>query len=482
MHLDTIEQHLEEFSQALNREHYLVGAGLKDKLETTPIYERYATLFARETVTNLVRHPNGPRWQYLAEAMTLEYLENSVKAISEDITNALLQAEIEWDNRSVPFMVTSSLIVNEPDLERRHALEQKQMAVVSQQNPQRVNRWKQLHAEARALGFTDYTTLCDQLRALNLSWLSQQMRHLLDRTADTYFAKLEQHLRRNGVPRDRAHACDIGRIFRAEQFDPLFPAETLVDSLRRTLLGLGIDLDNQAGLQLDTEPRPLKSPRAFCAPIVIPTEVMLVIKPKGGQDDYRSLFHEAGHAEHFSHTSPDLPFAFRGLGDTSVTESFAFLFEHLTHNPLWLARVLNVKDTGPYRELSLFSKLWFLRRYASKLLYEQQLHNQIDGADRVYVNILEHNLGVRIAPERYLEDVDDAFYVSQYLRAWIFEMQLRTYLEHQYGVEWFVSPRAGKFLVDLWLQGQRYSVDELARQLGYAGLDASPLVHELTTF
>ncbi|HWQ28343.1 MAG TPA: hypothetical protein VNN12_04915, partial [Dehalococcoidia bacterium] len=54
----------------------------------------------------------------------------------------------------------------------------------------------------------------------------------------------------------------------------------------------------------DTEPRPRKSPRAFCSAIRVPDEVILVINPHGGHDDYRALFHEAGHAEHFGLTDP----------------------------------------------------------------------------------------------------------------------------------------------------------------------------------
>ena len=34
---------------------------------------------------------------------------------------------------------------------------------------------------------------------------------------------------------------------------------------------------------------------------------MLVIQPIGGKDDWEALFHEAGHTEHYAHTSGDLP-------------------------------------------------------------------------------------------------------------------------------------------------------------------------------
>ena len=58
---------------------------------------------------------------------------------------------------------------------------------------------------------------------------------------------------------------------------------------------------------LDAEPRPKKTPRAFCAPVRVPEEVYLVLTRIGGREDYETLMHEAGHAEHFSHVDPALP-------------------------------------------------------------------------------------------------------------------------------------------------------------------------------
>ena len=53
----------------------------------------------------------------------------------------------------------------------------------------------------------------------------------------------------------------------------------------------------------------------------------------GGREDYAALFHEGGHAEHYANVDAELPFEFRHLGDNSVTESYAFLLEHLTEQP-----------------------------------------------------------------------------------------------------------------------------------------------------
>ena len=110
---------------------------------------------------------------------------------------------------------------------------------------------------------------------------------------------------------------------------------------RRTLADLGIDLKSQENVTLDLDERPNKSPRAFCAPIEVPDRVVLVIQPIGGPDDWRALFHEGGHTEHFAHTSRDLSMEEKRLGDNAVTEGWAMLLQHLTDEPAWLTRRLD---------------------------------------------------------------------------------------------------------------------------------------------
>jgi len=95
-----------------------------------------------------------------------------------------------------------------------------------------------------------------------------------------------------------------------------------------------------------------------------------------------------------------------------------------------------------------------------------------------YVYWLERAGRVRVPEERYLSDVDDAFYVAQYLRAWILEMHWRGHLERTYGEDWYNRPEAGEFIISQWRLGQRDNADELAARLGSAGLDVTPLIEE----
>jgi len=481
MIIEEFEKEAETFHQEVYREYYLVEAGLKEELNITPIYERYAHLFTEEVVKEMLGMAQDRRGRYLAEFATLEYLENLVKGLTEKISNAMRQATVEWEGQEVPYHNLIPLISNEPDMARRHRLDELQREVTASGNPEREQRFRKVHEKARDLGFESYIALCDQLRGLKLPWLTKQMQFLLDETKEVYSPHLEEFLSGIGVPMEEAARCDILHLFRGRGFDALFPEEAMIPALTNTLAGMGINLAQQENLELDTEPRPLKSPRAFCASIRIPEEVKLVIKPRGGPDDYSSLLHEAGHAEHFVNIDPDLTFAFKRLGDISVTEGYAFLFHYLPLNHYWLHRVLGIEDVDPWIRFALFRKLFFLRRYSSKLLYEQELHTELEGAEKRYVSLLGDNLGVAIGAEDYLDDVDDAFYCAQYLRAWTFEVQLRRFLENHFGAEWFASQKAGEYLISLWRRGQELNCEELAIDMGYDGLDIQYLVEELVS-
>ena len=482
MNVNQFEKRAEAFQEEINREYYQALAGLKEQLEIAAIYERYADLFAEDAVRALLGQRQDKQRRYLAELATMGYLEQKVKDLTEAITNFILKATVEWDGEELPYQAVQPHLSNEPVMERRHELYARQRAVTAKSNDQRAERFQAMYSAAQGLGFTDYTTLCDQLEDLHLAWLTEQMRAFLDRTEEVYVEQLAHYLASIGVPEDEADVSDSLYLFRAPHFDELFPAERMIPALCATLAGLGIDMDSQEGLELDTEHRPLKSPRAFCAPIRVPDEVKLVIKPIGGQNDYRALFHEAGHAQHAVNTAADLPFAFKRLGDNSVTEGYAFLFDNLIRNSHWLREVLETPEGEDYVRFSRFYKLWYLRRYGAKLLYEQELHAKVEAPASRYTELLGNALKVGIAPEKYLEDVDDAYYAAQYLRAWIFEVQMRHYLEGEYGPAWFTQPAAGRFLMDLWRQGQRDNVVELARQMGYEGLDLEPLTEELSNF
>jgi hypothetical protein len=197
-----------------------------------------------------------------------------------------------------------------------------------------------------------------------------------------------------------------------------------------------------------------------------------VIKPQGGPDDWRALFHEAGHTEHFAHTSPSLTVEERRLGDNAVTEGWAMLLEHLTIDPVWLDRRLDFPRPHEYAAEGATQLLWLLRRYCAKLLYEIEFHAATDvGTMRPrYVELLGDALKVNPSDTDYLADIDDGFYASNYLRAWAFEAQLRAFLREKFGNAWFTRKDAGSLIRELWSEGQKPNADEILREVTGATL------------
>jgi hypothetical protein len=320
-----------------------------------------------------------------------------------------------------------------------------------------------------------YTELYERF-GFKLKELAAQCEDFISATEQLYEDSLDRATRQLlGLSLDDTQRWDVHRLIRSPQWDEGFPAQQMVPALKATLSDLGIDLDSQRNVHLDIEQRPQKSPRAFCSPIEVPGKVMLVIQPIGGADDWRAFFHEAGHAEHFGGTSPDLSMEEKRLGDVAVTEGWAMLMQHLTDEPAWLSRKLDFPGPEEYAAEGMLWLLFFVRRYSAKLLYELEFHSSedISGMAKRYAEVLGDAIKFEIAEENYLADMDSGFYVTAYLRSWAFECQLRDHLRERFGTDWFARREAGSLLRELWAEGQRPTADELLKDVSGSEIEMS---------
>jgi len=474
----------ESFLAELEEEYYQNGAGLKNTFNLAPIYEKYEHLFALGRVTEILASQHTKEDRYQAQFAASQYLDRSVCVFTDEITTTETQATLEWDGAEIPYRLGILLTSKEPDRRRRADLFRRVSCLTAQMNEARAARIGRLHAQARELGFEGYRELYDNLLGRRLDSLSRQMSALLAESDSLWEQELNRYLCDADVPRDEAHVADLRYLLTAPQFDQLFPGEHALPLLRKTLAAMGIDLDSLGNLHLDTDERELKSPRAFCSPVRVPSDIRLVTTPRGGLEDYNMLFHETGHALHFAHTAPAAPFAFRCLGDNSVTEAYAFLLNMVLRNPAWLQEVAAISASTAYLRFARFYQLHYLRRIGARLAYELELHAvdaPTDYLAPVYAERLGQALKVHISPEEYLSDIDDGFYSACYLRAWILEVQLRLKLIEEFGEAWFTRREAGDFLKGLWAHGQEFTADEVAQQLGYPGLQVEPLIADLTS-
>ena len=453
--LTSYRREAEEFLTAIDREYYLHFSGQQDDFEIEAIYDRHAELFSREAVDGL-REARAPA--ALVEFATQGHIGRETKAQSAELARCEAALEVDWDGERIPFRSAAVVQANEPDPARRAQLEAARNELTeSALNPLLRELLDISHALTVELGWPSNVAMCEELSGIDLRELESQTSAFLAATDDRYEGLVEPQLRRQiGLGFGELRRSDLPAFFRAPSLDPGFPQDRLVPVLEETLGAMGIDVDGQPGVTIDTESRPKKSPRAFCAPVKVPDEVYLVIAPVGGRDDFAALFHEAGHTEHYAHVDAALPFEDRYLGDNSVTEGFAFLFEHLVSNPEWLSRRLGIEDPSPIVEHSRASKLVFLRRYAAKLGYELELHGgqDVEGLETVYADRLSRALHLDWPTSSWLSDVDDFFYAARYLRAWALETHTRSALCERFGTCWFEEREAGAFLQELWRRGQ----------------------------
>ena len=476
---------------SMDREYYLHFAGHKRALEIAPIYDRHRKLFTKSAVEELRERlaetepgDRERRARYLLELAVGGFMGEATKAEETALAEREAALEIEVDGRREPYRQASISQANEPDPERRAQIEEARLAVLDRElNPLHIEVAKRSHELAAELGWSSYRAMCEELKALDLAALARQTTSFLDATAAGYREALDPQLERQiGIGYDSLRRSDLPYFFRAPSFDVHFPEERLLPAFEQTLAGLGIDLQAQPNVRLDTEQRPQKSPRAFCSPVQVPREVYLVIPRTGGRDDFAALFHEGGHTEHYANVDPGLPFEFRHLGDNSVTEGFAFLLEHLTEDAAWLRAVLGVEDAEEYLTFARASKLVFLRRYAAKLGYELELHGgarPLREMPGLYARHLSEGVGVDWPAVTYLSDVDPGYYVANYLRAWAFETHLRGVLRERFGEDWFAHPEAGDLLRSVWREGQRLDADELLAQVSDEQLDFGVMLAEV---
>jgi oligoendopeptidase F len=485
--LEKIRSDVENFCSDMNKEYYLNEAGLKDELNVSAIYEKYPHLFDKKLILQLAtkrKQAQGEeerKLRYL-QAFSLEYhLGMVVRTLTDKAQTMQSKGIIRVDGEKLAFRLAQIKMLNEPNREKREKLFGARNKFIDKVNVPLLERMQQLHDTAKEFEYENYTALFTDIKEIDFKTLANIMQNFIDKTETIYTKRMNEELKSKlGVQLEEAEKHDVSFFFRAKEFDEYFPKEKVLVTLKRTLANMGIRLEKQKNVHVDIEERPKKSPRAFCAPVRMPEDIKLVMMPQGGHDDYAALFHEAGHAEHFAFVKPNLPIEYKWLGDNSVSESYAFLLEYLLMDENWLEQNIKVSVAQEYLRFIALYKLLFLRSYGVKLTYEIRLHlDSLKGMDDVYKRIHEKVLKYRHPANHYLITVDDAFYSAQYLQAWIFEAQLRRFLQKEYGDEWFTSHEAGKHLVKMWAEGQKYNVVELAKTLGYKGLNIEPLTESV---
>ncbi|MEA2016257.1 MAG: hypothetical protein U9O59_06095 [Actinomycetota bacterium] len=491
MDIEKLRKDAESFLYRIDKEYYLHFSGIKKTLDISGIYDEFSHLFDKKNIDHIKKIKDKGTGEekkkaaFLLKFCTEGYIEMQTGELVDKIAKDEAEAKVVIDGREVPFRYSEVMLSNEKDKIKRDGIDDKRNRIVAEDlNGTLYDYWSTLHKKTAELGFSSYSELFSYLKEEDFSSLQQGMEKLLDETEDLYREKFGNLLKKEiGISPDESRRSDFSYFKRAGKYDVFFKKENLVPVFKETLSGMGMNLESYKNIYLDLEERKNKSPRAFCSTPGIPGEIYLVVMPSGGQDDFETILHEGGHALHFGNTGPKLDFEYRCLGDNAVTEGYAFTMEELMQNKQWLVDFtgMDSEQAGEFVRFSNLIKLWFCRRYAGKLKYELALHNgePIGGRDSLYREILSGVTLMEYPPESYLKDVDDGFYCTCYIKAWIFQAQLKEYLYGKFGYTWYKNKKAGSFLKELWSYGQKYMAEEILSQLESGKMDVVCLIDSL---
>jgi oligoendopeptidase F len=491
---------LQKFDEALSREHYLNNSGQKDELESSKIYKQFKHLFSKEHIVEASRNLSKREGKLLYDAFVGNFIGNQLKRFTDKANSYEASAVVEVSGQQIPFRQVTSLVTNEDIRERRKLLFDATKPVKKRLTSFERRSWKKVYALIQELSGRSYVDYLSFIKEVDYDSLAADLKEFLVKTEQLHKQQIEKNMASIGVRLKDAQSYDYAYFARAKPFDQFFKKEKLVDVAKNFWHDVGFDICHQKNVFLDVEERPKKVPRAFCMPVKVPEEVILVIKPNGGQDDYQAFLHESGHTEHFANTDSSLSYEFRHLGDHSVSESYAFLIEYLLSNTLFLQKYLGMAeaDAQKFATFLMEQKLQAFRRYAAKVIYELKLHRndltKLDGnfaptagtytsPAKMYVDILTKATKINYKPESYLLDVDSGLYAADYVRAWCFEVMIRKKLEEKFGRNWFEKKEAGEFLKSLWKWGSSgKSVNELAKMTGYDKVDTSYITEDFIKF
>jgi hypothetical protein len=156
-----------------------------------------------------------------------------------------------------------------------------------------------------------------------------------------------------------AGPAELRALYLNRMFEPavdLFQADGAVEASLGQFARLGFDLGH---ISVDVEERPKKYPGAFCLPVHVPGDVRVSVRMASAHHLVDMLYHELGHAAHFSGIRASLPFVDRYWIHAGTHETFSTLFERLLDQPLFLSERLGFEAEAVSR-LAAFGRFKLL--------------------------------------------------------------------------------------------------------------------------
>ncbi len=278
----------------------------------------------------------------------------------------------------------------------------------------------------------------------------------------------------------------------AVDLDPLFEGRDIVGLARRTMSGVGLEVDGIVE-RSDLYPRDGKNQHAFCIDVDRAGDVRILANVVPTHDSVDTMLHELGHGVYDLAIRSDLPWFLRST-HLVATEASALLFGALAGRRDWLERILGLStDEGAELEGRLSSAraselLVFTRWVLVMNTFERALYADPDGdLDALWWELVRRYQRVTPPDDRRAPDwaakihiAVSPVYYHTYLYGAIVALQLAAGLESELGgiVD---RPEAGALLCErLYAPGESIRWDRLVEQASGAPLSVEFLERAVT--
>ncbi len=491
---NAFEERLARYLFERSEEARAVRVGEKETSDQAAIVERYRDLFSQSQLEALrdaeEAAPSSERERLYRLRKTCEsgIVAAELAAREDELENAILAARLTWRGEELPLRTAQARLAVLPDYRDRDELG----ALHNDENAHFNGGRRELltagdRLEAELSGVTDAIERSNEEKGISLQELERALDAASKRSTSSYDALRERWFekllgpQREAVPTSN-HTSYLRRL---SPLESTYTKERSVEVCVATLRRLGFEIQSIAGIRLDLDDRPQKSPRACVIASDPPNLVHLITRAQGGLHDYQAFLHEAGHALHYAGCDPELPYIFRKISrDHALTEIYSYIVEAISREPGWHAEHFGLSDEQALEnaEATTFLEALLFRRYTAKLQFELDFWGRFledGGTSTGYSERLTAATGIHYPSENFLSDMDSGFYSADYLRAWIRSAQLRQHLIAEIGEDWWRRPETGERLRELFREGTRPTSEEIAARIGVDPLDTRPLLHEL---
>lgn len=487
------------FCRAFEHERYEYHAGLVAEPAFKRVFERFADIWTRESIEDLRRALKEIPGDFETERAALRallfaaqcrYVEGQAGELREELARCESAAKISWEGRGLNFAEMPERIASETEGVRRRELAARWFDAISSCDDMRAEILASRQESARSLGFDSHLALRQEIGGANFETLAGRGDAFIRRTDAAYHSRLAAWAAIALPPAVAPHFADSLFFRRMTSLDALFAARDPPVSYGAAMNALGIRVERQANIRVDTQPRPSKQTDTACFGVSVPDEVYVVVGAgESGLRLFRNFFEATGRAQAYAWSSRELAARypeFIHAPDAATREGYAILLRRLFLDAPWLVEHcgLRASEAGEVARACALLETHDARLCCARLRYCLSLDaatgTRSEQIAESYVTLHTEATGFRYQPETSLLDAEVSFRAAERLRGHLFGAALGEHLRAKYGRRWWASRRAGDELIDMWNTGSRYGVEELARLSGVGELDFDLLADNLT--